>query len=165
MSSPEPTKEPDRQIELNKVDEIPVPTEIKKHPRFIYIATALPIIIFVSVNLSCLGVTYSNFSCLSILIILVTMFLVPRLSRSLNRRIKLLSLCALLSVFPFGLCMIPLFDPIHGPNSWTDLYLLRLTPPGTSRNDVQELIAKKGWKGQPKWLQNIAAHVVMDTRT
>ena|SRR5579872_2840660 len=147
MSSSEPDKEQELESELPFADEIPEPTEIKNQPRFTYKDLVQPIIIFGMVNASCLGVTYSNISCLSFMIILLMMFLIPRFTRYDKRRIRLLSLYALISVFPIGMCVIPLIDPIHAPNLWTELYLLRLTPPGTPRSEVQALIAKKGWKG------------------
>jgi hypothetical protein len=147
MAASESHNEPGRQIELSKADEISVPREIKNWPRFIYWEPVIPIIIFVSVNASCLGVTYSIFPCLS-LIVLIVMFLVSQLPR----RINALSFCALISVFPFYMCVIPFFDPIRRQDLWIQSSLLKQTPPGTPRNEVRALIAEKGWEAQPKYL-------------
>lgn len=73
--------------------------------------------------------------------------LVPIKSRSFGRKLSRQYLLALLSVFPFGCCILPLLDPLGGPDFLTKYYLLRLTPPGTNRSEVQALIMKKGWTG------------------
>jgi hypothetical protein len=147
MLSSEPADIPDRVDESsNTVDNL-VSIETKDLSEFGYdYGIAVPIIIFISANITCLGVTYSCCPCLSMLFFSIVAIWIPKLSRPYNRRIKRLSWLALFSVFPFGMCVITV-DPIHGPNPWTRLYLLRLTPPGTPRSEVEALIAKKGWMG------------------
>src|SRR5580698_6011751 len=115
MSSPEPAKEPDQPRELRTSNDVPVPAKIDKRLRYLYWDIAPSVLILAIVNVSCLGLTYSFFPCLSISIICILMLLVPGIFWGVVRlnpinsglkRVTRLTFLALISVFPFGMCVI-----------------------------------------------------------
>jgi hypothetical protein len=147
MSIPEPAEESDQPGKLPKPIEVPVPATTTRTPRSYY--WVLPLVSTLVIYSACAGYSVSfTLICVVPLFTLIFILLMPHLSWHFKQRVTILCLLGVLSAIPFELCVLPIFDSIRRPAWWQEYSLLRLTPPGTPRSEVQALIKRKSWGGR-----------------